>query len=716
MINLIVGEKQLQTDGKTRFAFSKAAAKFGELYNRHGEVSVNFSVPYTSINNEIFGGIMRLRKASYSGASEKFPAYLEEFGSILSVGYMQILKGSLKRITMRFFGGNSQWFNQLKDDNLQGEVYREENGESYLKEFDHVYNVNSITGSFGNTTGMKYILFDNGTNIHTDTKIETEPKDYLMNIFRHTLIEKIFKLSDLKIKGNLFSSPLYFSTMVCAHRSFKHYEREKYEKTFVANVNTNLGFRPNKVTPVYFPNGNQDPQFNGSRFTFNQNYPNLDSALYYVIEGQSSIDWTGFTFHYEYKRVGDAVSTLQVNPMDLTDILESDAGGSVRKSTIIRLENLLPNPQAGDWLQLNGIEWQGIGNAILNVKGYYGEGLGTNMYVNFGNDISHTVDAADEMPTISMSDFVKDMMIQHGVFSQYDANTRTVEFTRFDTIKENEVNAPDWSKYFDATIRPEVDFRSVTKNYGKISHFKYLNDDTDLIVQAYNTVSRQSDFGDGKININNDFLHDEETVYESTFSATLNRWTFPYDIGSNPVAGTVFLPYIPFFSGEDDVQSQPRILINAGNIPIAQISTDQVPTIFIRESNAAGVGNPISSFGYGFFAKPKLLTGSGDRLTQVESVILNSNVETMAFETPLFSPLLVAETLLDKNYSLMKNVLNNSFLLPVYLLLPPDVVANIQFKIPIYLSIEEVTGYFYIEQVYQYKGREKSTLVRLVKI
>ena len=123
MINLFVRGEQLDLFKSEVFAVSKAVSKLGEFNLRHGDVSINFSIPATSKNNTIFKNISDLNNFN-KNAFKRFEGYLKEDESIISSGFFQVLKidpYNLK-IEVRFYGGNSDWFDLIKQRDINGNL------------------------------------------------------------------------------------------------------------------------------------------------------------------------------------------------------------------------------------------------------------------------------------------------------------------------------------------------------------------------------------------------------------------------------------------------------------------------------------------------------------------------------------------------------------------------------------------------------------------
>ena len=169
MINLFVSGIQLDLFKSEVFAVSKAVSKLGEFNLRHGDVSINFNVPTTAKNISVFGHLSDLNNFN-KNAFRRFDGQLIEDESIISTGYFQVLKinPGASKIELRFYGGNSDWFNLIRKRDINGTYLNTEigsNKKSYsLQYLNHKFESESIVDSWDYTGGYFYFPVDNGKN------------------------------------------------------------------------------------------------------------------------------------------------------------------------------------------------------------------------------------------------------------------------------------------------------------------------------------------------------------------------------------------------------------------------------------------------------------------------------------------------------------------------------------------------------------------------
>ena len=158
MIQLIVQGQELDLFKEEVFAISKAVSKVGEFDLRFGDVSIAFNVPLTAKNNAIFRYISNLNNDNI-GAFKRFEGEIREDDALLSAGYYQVLSANSdsKQIKIRFYGGNSDWFDLIRDRFINVEYPKEignPNSTTYsLQDLNHQFEESVIIDSRTKTDG-----------------------------------------------------------------------------------------------------------------------------------------------------------------------------------------------------------------------------------------------------------------------------------------------------------------------------------------------------------------------------------------------------------------------------------------------------------------------------------------------------------------------------------------------------------------------------------
>ena len=176
MIQMIINGQALDLFKNEVFALSKAISKLGEFDLRHGDVSIKYKLPITNKNAAILGYVTNLNNQN-KAVFKRLEGELRQDESILSSGFFQVLKiNPRKSIEVRFYGGNSEWFDLINDRDINGE-YENTSGNPNAKSYDLSYLNHGLTpvniaSSWDNDNDYFYFPTDNGQNYSKDDTIK----------------------------------------------------------------------------------------------------------------------------------------------------------------------------------------------------------------------------------------------------------------------------------------------------------------------------------------------------------------------------------------------------------------------------------------------------------------------------------------------------------------------------------------------------------------
>jgi len=701
MIKLIVEGEQLDLFKNEVFAISKAVSKIGDINLRHGDVSINFKVPATAKNNQIFRYLYNLNNNNL-GAFKRFEGVVLDGQSVVSVGYYQVLKTKplKKEIELRFYGGNSDWFDLIKDRSIN-KTYENTSNNPNAKSYDlsylnHTYVEETIKDSWDNEDGYKYFPIDNGKNSEKANNTFIKD-DFQMGIFQHTLMENIFDSVGIKLAGNLFADPLYYNVLVNLPTDLSEFEQTNNDKRFTHQNGVQVA--KSVYEPLRFNLNDTDTQWNGNTFTAESDIVTFDCA-YSFLANRGNF----YAGSYGYLEVR---CNYTINGVPFTDeriLTEADANlkGGIYSAQFTTENYSFSNVKIGDTFtfEIRNIAttpptdgfWSSISQYEQRVQNVF-------RYDIIGANVPYSITNA--IPEINQAKFAQDVMFRFGCISQFNAENRTLYIDKFDTIERNKSKGIDFTKKVDLSKDINIDFTKLLQKYFKTTYIKYAEDDKDLL-SVLNRKRFAIGLGDGKIEINNDNLSDEGTIYESPFASTAQSWSFPYSGGY--ATSNFYLPKMSLFNASSEVNElKPRLFVNAGFLDINDINKIY-GTIFFN-----GINEP--KVGYAYFAKELLDAGSTANLN------LNSNLDTLSFqhyegEGNKFW----GNTLLDKYYSLQNKILNAPIFLSINLKLDDLDIEKIDFLTPIWIETQIDSGYYYINEISQYKGDGSTTKVNLVKI
>lgn len=695
MVQLIVQGEELDLFKNEVFAISKAVSKVGQFDLRFGDVSVSFNVPSTSKNNRIFRYLSNLNNQNI-GAFKRFEGEIREDDAVLSAGYFQVLSTNTNKKTfkIRFYGGNSDWFDLIKDRFVNVDYFSttsNPNDTTYtLSDLNHKYEQASITSSRDNTEGYFYFICDSGIDSNKSDNVVTL-QDFQVGVYEHTIFKKIFDSIGVKTKGSLFNDPLFYSTIITGAQDLTQFEGQNNNKRF-----TTIGgdtITKDTYSAINFNLSDQDAQWDGDTFTAGSDIVDLVFDLKYIASRG-----TFYAGQYGDLEVKCEYSINGVPQADIEVILTEESSGvggtgnvfvefstevfnftNVKEDDYfifsIRNVNQTTPPFDGFWNTIKKLTY---------VEAYL-------KYDITGANTPYPINNA--MPKIKQSDFIKDILFRFGCISQYDPKKRVLSIDKFQDVDRNKNIAEDLTDKIDVSKDIEVNFTKVVENYFKTSFIRYKEDENDVQLRWFKAIAK-SGLGDGVITIDNDNLTDEGDIFESQYSATKDVITWNEDF---------YIPYIPVYNGDDINDLKPRVLVA---LPSTSI-TDFNKTYTNIDIEGVIHGN----IGYAYFAK---------QITSEIGVItpeLDTNLFTLSFENfTLAGQTYIGNTLLDKNYDLYKRILNNPVYLPIYLNLKNTDVQNFDFLIPKWLDFGLDSGYYYADEISQYKGDGSTTKVPLIKI
>jgi len=699
------------------FAITKQISKIGEINSRHGDFSTSFKVPLTANNSRILRYTPELNNNTNEGQFKRYNGQLIKDESVISDGYFQVMKFSptKKEIQMRFFGGNSDWFDLLKDRYINEEVRTQDSPYPYnLDELQHEYNFANVTNSFTNTEGYIYFPFYNSRdNIQGKTKGTTTIDVFNVGIYSKHIFEKIFDSVDIKLEGTLFNDSQFPREVIPATKSLEPYKVGDYGLGFTTQGGTHVSV--DDYVGINYGTGQYNSQWNGSTFKANSDADSITFRLSFQTIESAFFGSTGSIEVRAALNGGTPVVRSLTGAFSRTITPPSGFAG-IGGSAIVRQYNEVTwtfnNISKDDEIYF---DMKNVGGTQNRVRRTLRSIDGNLAFLNV--DLVNAVNkynVLDVLPRVKQTDFIKDILVRNAVISYFDVKTRTLTLNKFEDIDNNRVNSPDWTSKIDLSKVIDVDFTKILNGYAKRSLFVYENDaKQDSQIGAFNRLLPYN-LGTGVLNIDNEYLSDEKDVYKSPFSSTAQI----LPVTSND---DFYLPFMPIWKLEgtntqgqplfEENEIAPRILMTNGNTSVLSMNKNTEDTVSIEDDN--GQGQDFTSIGYCFFAKVQ-----ANRLG-LNNNDLDSNLDTLNFENyelKEYGNNFVGIPLLQKNYNLYNKILNAPFYVSLYMNLTALDIQQLDFFTPIFLEYKYDSGYYYIDSVEQYKGDGSTTKVNLVKI
>lgn len=258
------------------------------------------------------------------------------------------------------------------------------------------------------------------------------------------------------------------------------------------------------------------------------------------------------------------------------------------------------------------------------------------------------------LPKIKCSDFFRDICIRFGLIPTINDDTKVITLNKFDEIYKNITSAIDWSDKIDDTTKPVIAFKY--NSYAQNNLFEHKEDKTIISTDAESNYD---------LIIANANLETEKTIYASpfgvtenvTFNTTTTAWIDLYDTAKGKFTNDV----------------QPRICFSE-NAASGFKFTDGTTTsavLTVRRIWFIDQAVPEQSAGFG--------------------------------------------SMIPKNSAVLIDALQNLKLFKVNVKLNLLDILNLDFLIPVYIA--KYDSYFFISNISQYDYTEdKITNVELIKL
>lgn len=274
-----------------------------------------------------------------------------------------------------------------------------------------------------------------------------------------------------------------------------------------------------------------------------------------------------------------------------------------------------------------------------------------------GPNIPITVRAANVLPaTPTVGDLLLTIANLEGTIIQVDETTKRVHTAKLDSLITNKAKALDWSDKLDLSEEPEIFYN--LEGFAKKNFWEFQGDDKDTFLEP--------NYGRGQLNVDNDNLEAEKSIFVSKFSPVPVLPT----LQSSRTMGKVFTGEKYTFDGFNYILNQDLKL------------TDFGPRIAILSPAEASLD------------------------IQIGANVINYEVNASA---------LSFERALNDNYRLLRAVVNNTKVTEALYLLDLADIQRIDFTVPVY--VDYFGDFFYIEQIKQFKvNKRESCFVRLIKL
>lgn len=679
--NNVLGDLDLANFKDFPLALTKGIVNLDNLKARTGTFSKTFKVPNTKNNSKLLSNIDNINsKKDYRDALGRKPCVIMVDNSQNDAGFLQVSKAINKDyFELIFFGNNIDWVKSASELKLSDVTYNNNS---------QVYNelgINTANAATSDTYDHAYPYISRGGNLSNNN---TEVEDYTPVFYIRSLIERGLNhlgwnvnstfLTDATIKRLVADFSLKFllnqseidATVV---RSQKTSAATLLNLSDIVRVDFNDdSTSPNSdVSSLYNTSTNEyTPSITGSYdFTINIGILNSNTSLigdftvYIVANGTSSTDiGTGQILWFDNQVVTNNGSSYSWNVSNL--ILNSSDNISIYVRNISR-----------DFQDISII------NTIAGVGAFDTTYFNVQRRAKLLKGDSFTLN--EVIPTnIKLLDVINDFTRMFNIYYWTDAKTKTIYLEPRDTFFKPITSAIDWTDKIDLSRNYEIDYintykRNIEFSYKSLDRDEWLKEWERLNKRTYASYTHKLPvrFAEGTTNIKLDLFSSSYAGTAEEVAPIINN---AFDPEIVPTTIRIWNEYITQGTPTDRItEYNPKVYIfNNGS----QISVGGTA----RQINK--FNTPTTTIPYGIFET-------------FNNVVADRNLSFTG-----------ADGLFATHYSNMMKNIEDGGRLVAYVKLDDVDINNLDFRKLIYISTpSEITGYYIIEKVQDYKPLSNGT-------
>lgn len=691
-MRLIINGTQI---ADTQIILSRTSIRPGRLSRRSGLTSVDFEINASAANLLALG----FPNANYTPqAKTRISASIED-GPQIATGYVQIVKYSkfARKITLTFFADAREWYGDIQGLSLQ---------DIDLQEYDHFWTLAEIVSSWGNTDGYVYPLLNYGnlTNVAT---IATEISDWFPAVYQHTLVREIFQQKDWKVAGSGLQNPLYNSVCVPFTQGLFQ-TRVSYTDKFLTNV-ARSGSQTFSYTAANVADSGTSPATEVDITTAISDPDGLWSFVDNEYTAPEAVSNLNFRATFDLSSISLSITDPSGAAPAATAqaVVQFVKNGSVAQETVLYeysttttgtgtqvgpfVANFQSDMDAGDKMAVQVVfKWSDLVAGVSDVNFSLFSASIFLATTDAGRIIRElgAVTLENNLPDITQSAFIEDVITRHGFVVSTDFRTKTVYFTRFEDLAASMVNAPDWAQYI-LGQEIETDFIESTDGFARRSVFRYAEpDQIDIYATGYND-SNEYPLGSGILNVDYEFLAQEADYYTSPFVPT-----YQITAKQSDVSAKYSLAHIPHYTYDGEADASPRVLIVLRDVDFNSVA--KIPGLLPANFTILNDGTPegFDNCAWGYFTK-----GSID----ANNSALDAFTDSLSYGPPNLPGTAEAGLLADC-WNRFRTSLNSGQYLRVRMRLPANVFSSFNPGQAIQIQGYGISGYFFIDTIENYAG------------
>jgi hypothetical protein len=710
---------------------------FEDVAESEGDVSFEFELYLTGPNKRILN--FPFPDNSSKIVYHKVPAeLLNNQGFSIRLGVIRIERKVNNTLFCSFFSGNQNWF-----DLLSGPL-----SDVDFSDLETSQTEANIIASKGNTSGVTWPIVDNGALV-TRSYRNMMVEDFVPGLYVHTVISRIFRKYSIKLQGELFTNPIY--KLITTHKDAKSKTDIEDNTSYVQKSSTTA--RPVELDDykVTFDNDSVYPYYDGDADSFDLTNSRYVAPYKMKVKVEASFVPSIIDSSYNnriYLYINGVFTFVDIG-LDAGGLYNSATAGNVSPFTLERTITL----EAGDVLEWYS-EWQQSGGSTQNdiVSGFVKV---TPIFIYF-------LSADSLLPEWTQREYVSNIFRLFNTITSYDSVTKTLTVNLFDKLKQKE--PIDLSPYINSV---ETDFTEFISNYGKKNLFSYDEVDFDDL-RDYN-VRTFFKYGQGSIDVDNEFLEDTADVIESDFSNPIGYLHPVFDMSMERLNiieldqdETVNFTAVNDSSGQAVFTIDKDIFLVGDLVRVSDSTNPYYNGDWVVDFRTPGSPGSIELRGVEFDDTATTVTGKitklihsynnsddvylmvnvpnylltkfsgnsnmyiGDTLVTSHSVAyfnllntgrqINTDFKQSLSFGEISSQFFYQRTMLQTFWQSFQNIVNDPVKLKTVCYLPYVVYESIDFLRPIFIKTEESSNLYYCNRIYGYKTSYNPCEVELIKL
>ena len=679
--NNVLGDLDLANFKDFPLALTKGIVNLDNLKARTGTFSKTFKVPNTKNNSKLLSNIDNINsKKDYRDALGRKPCVIMVDNSQNDAGFLQVSKAINKDyFELIFFGNNIDWVKSASELKLNSIIYNNNS---------QVYNelgINTANAATSDTYDHAYPYISRGGNV---SFFNTSVEDFYPTLYIKNIIERGLNQLGWNVSSNFLTDANIKKLSADLSNDMKVVDSVINQSKTRAQFSSDVVDYGGDIV-FKFDDDSSSPNNDN-----NNNYTPLTGIYIVPSNGRYDInvsvktdDWivTGTTKSISVKMYSGSGTSI-ILPVNLKDVQTKTVSTTQGQTTNFKLSAILTQ---GDKLQITH-DWTPNPFSSVTEEVKFKDGTFFEIQRSPKLTKGDTFNLSDLIPdSVKLIDVINDFTRMFNIYYWTDSKTKTIYLEPRDTFFKPITSAVDWTDKIDLSRNYEIDY---INTYKRNIEFKYKELNNDEWLKGWQDVEKRI-YGRYNHVLPDRFAEGTNTIELSLFSAGY---------------GHAAVEVLPSNTTDKSADNSPMTLKvwneydASSSLPPSTKTENYNPKVFIfnngTQQSTSGVNRVINLFG-GFF--------SPNPTTNIPYAIFESYNNVISGINLSFTG---ADGLFATHYSNMMKNIEDGGRLVAYVKLDDVDINNLDFRKLIYISTpSEITGYYIIEKVQDYKPLSNGT-------